>query len=569
MVFTHDGTYSVDATSNDGNDQASTSLLRLLISHSDMSLAQLSQLLPLPEADLQQILQYASTLSKSEAAEHFNNFLGDSPLAVDFIASFNSHRKAPSGPQPPSPAVENPASTSDAIGAVPKPKRGPKKKKAEIHVPQARKLEVFAGPASKAYSKKDQDSEYIPQRASTPSSNHASRSATPPVQQPQPKQHASAAGFLISDLPSKAKAKSNQASRASTPKPAASNGAKVSIAGGTPMAGQSTALADLDAAIRALEITTNPSLESGKRKKCNCVATRHPLQGAAPNCLSCGKVICMKEGLGPCTFCGSRLLSSEEVQVMVRELKDERGREKMAVNASQHRRAEVAKKPAPFSQPQGGADKSDSGPLAEAAAKAREHRDKLLKFQAQNAKRTTVRDEAADFDASGAMTGSGSMWASPEERAKELKRQQKLMREMEWNAQPDYEKRRQVVSIDLVGGRVVRKMAAMERPATPEDEIDSDADQEELGETSGNASEPFREGGGAFSSNPLLGSLMRPVFEAKGKDKDMSGVRDREERRKGWRRVQDDLDDNEDVILDGGVYGHVKNTETGRHTLLG
>ncbi|KAK8930189.1 hypothetical protein H634G_01256 [Metarhizium anisopliae BRIP 53293] len=519
-----------------------------------MSLSQLSQLLPLPEEELQQVLQYASTLSKAEVATHFNNVLGDSPLAVDFIASFNSHRKDPSGARAPSLETEDTALNSDSADAVPKAKRFQRKKKPAIHVPEARRVDEYAGPSSKAY-KKDLDFEYIPQRASAPSSNHASRSATPPAQA-QAKQHASSAGYLISDGPPKVKAKSNPGSRTSTPKPVSGNTTKVSIAGGTPMAGQSTALADLDAAIRALEITTNPTLENGKRKACNCVATRHPLQGAAPNCLSCGKVICMKEGLGPCTFCGSPLLSADEVQAMVRELKDERGREKMAVNASAHRRAEVSKKPAPFTQTRDDSASGAGSSLSEAAVKARQHRDKLLNFQAQNAKRTTVRDEAADFDVTGAMNGTGSMWASPEERAKELKRQQKLLREMEWNAQPDYNKRRQVISIDLVGGRVVRKMAAVERPVTPDEDFDSEPDEGVLGETSGNTGGQNRTNGGAFSGNPLLGSLMRPVFEVKGKDKDFGAARSREERKKGWRRVQDDLDDNEDVILDGGAYGY-------------
>lgn len=318
------------------------------------------------------------------------------------------------------------------------------------------------------------------------------------------------------------------------------------------MAGQSTALADLEAAIRTLEISTNPSLDDKRSRKCNCVATRHPLQGAAPNCLSCGKVICMKEGLGPCTFCGTPLLSSDEVQAMVRELKDERGRERMAANASSHRRAEVAQKAAPFTKPRTG----EEGPsLSEAAAKAREHRDKLLNFQAQNAQRTTVRDEAADFDVGGAMSGTGSMWATPEERARELKRQQKMMREMEWNARPEYEKRRQVISIDLVGNKVVRRMAAVERPKTPESDEEPKPEPERsgvLGETTGNQSRLGR-GGGAFSGNPLLGAVMRPVFDAKGKGAEAEG---RPERKKGWRRVQDDMDNNEDVILDGGVYGH-------------
>lgn len=322
------------------------------------------------------------------------------------------------------------------------------------------------------------------------------------------------------------------------------------------MAGQSTALADLDAAIRSLEITTNPTLDNPKARKCNCVATRHPLQTAAPNCMACGKVICMKEGLGPCTFCGTPLLSSAEVQALVKELKGERGKELMAADAKANRRAEVSKTPAPFSQNRA---KNNAGPastdptLAEAEAQAKAHRDKLLGFQAQNARRTTVRDEAADFDVGGAMAGTaGNMWASPEERAKELKRQQKLMREMEWNARPEYEKRQQVLSIDLVGGKVIRRMAPVERPATPESEDDGTADhgRQALAETAGNKGGG---GGGAFSGNPLLGSLIRPVFEPKGKGPELEG---RKTKKTGWRRVQDDLDDNEGVILDGGVYGH-------------
>lgn len=519
-----------------------------------MSLSQLAQLLPLPDEDLKQILHYAQTLSKPEAAEHFNNLLGDSPLAVDFITSFNSHRKSP---------LE---ASTPAAGPVPRAKRNVKKPKAALHVPEPRRLQESTAPATQAYNKRDQDLDYVPQRAkpSGSTSNNASRSSTPPVQAPQPrKQHASSAGRLISDLP--AKAKSNPASRSSTPKPASTSTAKVSIAGGVPMAGQSTALTDLDAAIRALEITTNPTLATGERRKCNCVATKHPLQAAAPNCLSCGKVICMMEGLGPCSFCGSPLLSADEVQAIVRELKDERGREKMAANAAANRRAEISQKPAPFSNRSGNNNNKNndhaaggraSTALADAAVKAREHRDKLLTFQAQNAQRTTIRDEAADFDVTSAMSGTGSMWASPEERAKELKRQQKLLREMEWNARPDYEKRQQIVSIDLVGGKVVRKMAAVERPVTPEEDVDSERERGVLAETSGHASQGGRKGGGAFSRNPLLGSLMRPIFEVKDADQDAVVVKSREERMKRWRRVQDDLDDNEHVILDGGVYGH-------------
>ncbi|KAL7936477.1 hypothetical protein V8C35DRAFT_295593 [Trichoderma chlorosporum] len=544
-----------------------------------MSIHQLARLLPLPDDELQQVLDYASTLSKPEAVTHFSNLLGDSPAVIDFISTFNARRKDPAppaaAPVPPAASTSKPPSkapskapkpaAAETIEPVPKWNKQPKKKKAPIHTPEARKVDDYAGPSGKAYSKKDTDLEYISQRSSAPSSNRPSRptspakpsvkeptvtAAAPPpkVEAPVPKQsNSTAGGYLISDGPKKSKSKSTPVSRTSTPKPTTGgNVTKIAISGGVPMAGQSTALADLDAAIRSLEITTNPTLDKDtKSRKCNCVAARHPLQAAAPNCLSCGKVICLKEGLGPCTFCGTPLLSSDEIQAMVRELKDERGREKMAANAAAHRRADVAKTPAPFTPPRGVDTNAPS--LSEAAAKARDHRDKLLNFQAQNAKRTTVRDEAADFDVSNAMGGMGSMWATPEERAKELKRQQKIMREMEWNARPEYEKRQQVISIDLSGRRVVRTVAPVERPVTPEEDETQDVDSGILQETSGN-----RNAGGAFSTNPLLGAVMRPVYDAKGKGAEAEG---RGSHSKGWRRVQDDLDNNEGVILDGGAYG--------------
>lgn len=542
----------------------------------NMSLNQLSMLLGLPDSDCKQILDYGSTLSKAEAADHFKNLLGDSPQAIEFISSFNSRRQDPK----PAPApARTPATQQNApsdLEAVPKPQRGPKKKKAPLRTPAPRQITDATPASGTVYSKKTIEDDYIAGRsgASTPSSSNSPFTAPPPKSATPPpkkfsKQPPSAAGSLVSDrLAPKQKPKSNPTSRSSTPGPASKgNGApvtKVSIAGGTPMHGASTAVADLDAAIRSLEVTTNPSLSGSaggsddSARRCNCVATRHPLQSAAPNCLSCGKVICLKEGLGPCTFCGAALLSPSEIQSMIRELRAERGREKQAADREAHKRADVAAKPRPFTKPRTG---EEGDALGEAEAKALEHRDRLLGFQAQNARRTTVRDEAADFDVSGAMAGfGGSLWASPEDRARELKRQQKILREMEWNARPDYEKRQQVVSIDLVGGKVVKKFVAKERPATPEDENENE--NEPLGSGAGGGGSGVLEetsankrpgAGGAFSRNPLLGGMIRPVYDAKGKGAALEGRKERPAAR--WRRVQDDLDDNEAVILDGGVYG--------------
>ncbi|KAL2017333.1 hypothetical protein VTK56DRAFT_2306 [Thermocarpiscus australiensis] len=517
-----------------------------------MSKEQLFQLLPLPDDGLEQVLEYASTLSKAEAAEHFTNLLGDSPQVIEFISTFNSRRADPR----PSPATVPSSAQSSDVDAVPKHRRGQKKKKEPLHTPPPRQVASFELAPGTVYNKKDQEEDYMSGRsggAAAPSNSNNNRSkpsaaepATPPPKPSKPPP--SAAGTLVSELGvPKSKPKSNPVSRASTPGPSSSrnsaNVAKVSITGGVPMHGSSTALADLDQAIRSLEITTNPSHESNTAagvaaRRCNCVATRHPLLTAAPNCLNCGKVICIKEGLGPCTFCGKPLLSSAEVQGMIKELKAERGREKMAADKAAHKKADVGGTPRPFTRPRGEED------LSVAEAMALQHRDKLLGFQAQNAKRTTVRDEAADFDVS--LTG--SMWASPEERALALKRQQKLLREMEWNAMPEYEKRQQVVSIDLTGKKVLRKTVKVERPPTP----DEDADDVGVGasvltETDGN-----RGHGGAFSKNPLLGGLIRPVYNVEGEEGELEGRKDRSTR---WRRVQDDMDDNEAVILDGGLYG--------------
>ena len=138
------------------------------------------------------------------------------------------------------------------------------------------------------------------------------------------------------------------------------------------------------------------------------------------------------------------------------------------------------------------------------------------------------------------------MWASPAERAKQLKKQQKVLAEQEWNARPEYEKRRQVVSIDLVKGKVVKRMGAAEKPPQPQSDSEEDVEDLPMSDMSGN------KGGGAFSRNPLLGSLIKPVYNS-DKEKDIGG--EPAEKKKTWRRVQDDLEDNEDIILDGGVYG--------------
>ena len=37
------------------------------------------------------------------------------------------------------------------------------------------------------------------------------------------------------------------------------------------------------------------------RQRCECQAVKHDLVN---NCLTCGRIVCLQEGAGPCMFCG-------------------------------------------------------------------------------------------------------------------------------------------------------------------------------------------------------------------------------------------------------------------------
>lgn len=54
---------------------------------------QLRMLLPLDAAELRDIIKYADSLPTSEATEHLQSILGDSPQASEFIASYAQRRE--------------------------------------------------------------------------------------------------------------------------------------------------------------------------------------------------------------------------------------------------------------------------------------------------------------------------------------------------------------------------------------------------------------------------------------------------------------------------------------------
>ncbi|KAL1980634.1 hypothetical protein VTN96DRAFT_3885 [Rasamsonia emersonii] len=527
----------------------------------------LSKLLPLDDESLKQIVTYSAGLSKEAAAEHLKNLLGDSPAALEFIASFNSRRCGDPSSTPQSGSA-SPRTTTDGENSRSRQNENKnqqkknKRTKAPLHSAGPPRRPENYGNVEGAYMKADKEEDYIPGTTSkahrdtaggtgsstslsdvpslstkpeallrprTTDSPSDSSPATSRNPSPAPKTKAppSAAGPLISDYLPNVKSKAAKSSRHATS--GTSSPSKQSVT--------TNNIADLTAAIAALEMSTNPT-SAKNRQTCNCNASIHPLFTPAPNCLNCGKIICSLEGLQPCSFCGAPLLSSSEVQSMIKELRAERGQEKMrAHNESVHH--------------SGGPGLAADSKLEAAIA----HRDKLLSFQAQNAQRTRVVDEAADFETPNVAS---TQWMTPAQRALALKKQQRILREMQEKARPEWEKKKTVMSLDIKDGRVVRTYQSA--PAESAEDVDG-AEEEDLDAAiSAAGEESTSNGGSALSKNPLLssGGLVRPVWKgaANAKGTDRAARRSKQT----WRRVQDDNDDNEQWILDGGLYGYDNET---------
>lgn len=205
---------------------------------SKWAITQISQLLPLDEESLQQILDYTSTLPKDAAAEHLKNLLGDSPKALEFIGSYNARRETPSTP---SSAPDSPRNT-----------RKPHQKKPPLNkLPSPRRPEDY-GNTLGAYKKRDGEDYMVGSKRGQPEPALAKRLAlsdqpdarelpkTTPANSTSTKAPPSAAGSLISDLPN-VRTGSRTSSRTGSPAPKT----KINVQGGASMHGASTTLQDL------------------------------------------------------------------------------------------------------------------------------------------------------------------------------------------------------------------------------------------------------------------------------------------------------------------------------------
>ncbi|ODQ65549.1 zf-C2HC5-domain-containing protein [Nadsonia fulvescens var. elongata DSM 6958] len=322
-----------------------------------------------------------------EVAEHFKNLLGETSDALDFIAEFCRIRFPPK-----------------AIKSVPPPASPPRSKK----------------PLSISSSSMSWVADANPQKSKVTKRNGGGRLGN-------------SSSSLTSELMIKT--------------PGQRDKQKQKI----------TSLADIDLALKELEISSAKSEISSEvdaskpRTVCNCMGTRHPLLLIAPNCLNCGKIICIKEGMGPCTFCGAKLLSEEEFSAIQNVLLNERHDLKEAQGGSLRQSSSSKNKQNSIKYNFSATGVNGRRAQEKALEEAKERLEKLLHFQNTGAERTKIIDQASDFEVPGYGV---NQWASPTERALQLKKQQKLLRKMEEREKARSGRGKAVLSIDLKGRKI-------------------------------------------------------------------------------------------------------------------
>jgi hypothetical protein len=163
-----------------------------------------------------------------------------------------------------------------------------------------------------------------------------------------------------------------------------------------------TELEEIDSALQAITITPR------KRPECGCFGTTHDVYPLSPNCLTCGRIICVAEGLGPCFYCESELISEDQRDALVRELRAERGHAKMKAANEKARKIKAGDgRHRAWATKVGGQERlnnedgeSDASPYASgnitpyedggAYLEAERKRDELLEFDRTFAQRTKI-----------------------------------------------------------------------------------------------------------------------------------------------------------------------------------
>ncbi|KAJ3053935.1 hypothetical protein HK097_003008 [Rhizophlyctis rosea] len=406
---------------------------------------QLSFLLGFPLADCEEMAKYVLSINdQHKAVEHLSSFLGDSVNALQFIHQFSERRF-------PKVEVQGSWQSPLKVQEFEETTLQPKQWKNEQNVyKKAQAEDYFVG----GYVIVESNRTY---NAMLMKNLHRKKAQKKPTTAPpsetdstsEPKQ--AAGGSLLSDR------LSASSSASSSPKPKPKKQSKKS------RAEAAATLAEIEGMVKV----GNASPGFGGRLFCECSAAKH---GLITNCLTCGKIICRLEGEGPCPQCGTEVHSKEQQLQLVHERKRDRSTNKPVASGTgqRYRHAAGGSMAATAAMPNA-ADENQFPELdQQALEKAQAQKEKLLDFQRNSAARTRVHDQASDFDYTSDIS---NQWLSSEERALATKRAQEQRR------LDEEQKRRRVISIDLVNKRVVdatprnvpqpKKEEPAARPPTP------------------------------------------------------------------------------------------------------
>ncbi|KAK9446753.1 uncharacterized protein V1518DRAFT_422972 [Limtongia smithiae] len=440
-------------------------------------------LLPVDNETALDVMRYASSLpGPDDAAAHLKSLLGESPDALNFVHQFCARRWPALGPPPP----------VAAVGAVLKAKArtvvGQQNVKTKSAASASSSRAATPAPVANGYIKKSEEDSYLvvkSKRTQTPHdaddaesdiarvtrSDRARTATTPPPSTPSFAVAATVGSSTSAALPSKPVPKPKReegtlVSEFGRKKPVGAKKINASVsssksAAAAPKSIKVQTLKEVEDAINTLELEY---AGKGKRRLCECQAQRHPLLQVAPNCLSCGKIICVREGLGPCTFCGHALLTTDEYDAIYAQLRQERGQLRSEIHNEQQGAAKKAVGArALYSNAAGG----QPGLTLDGLDKATTQLSNLLHFQDTSAERTKIIDQASDFEMPGVAS---DRWTTPAERAMQIKKQLRTANQLEALERKRNGRAKHVVSIDLRGNKVV----VAEHSETDYDDDDDD-----------------------------------------------------------------------------------------------
>jgi len=352
-------------------------------------------------------------------------------------------------------------------------------------------------------------------------------------------------------------------------------------------------LKDLDEILKQLEI--NESAQNVDEKViCNCMATRHPLFEAAPNCLNCGKIICVKEGYRPCSYCGHELISFEEKNQIITMLRNEKNeiespsrtpepqqqqsklakKKKVTIGSGaginlwtqqeamfKKLEAEDSKKAAKLKkQNEEAKQKQEQNEELKYYNKKREidpdllkaqaNLDNLLNFQSNSAERTKIIDQASDFEIP---TGSNlSMWSSSVEKALQLKKQQKQMRKLEKKQKELVGRGKKVMEMSIgKDGKVIMKERLVQDNDSEDEEVDQDIKnlEQDIQQTKNKSNEEAFQNVWDYEKDQ--NKWEKPVYSGASKDTDSSTTQTPKHSK--WERVQllgtTTTDDLEEIVV--------------------